>query len=116
MAETAKKWISFIVKRATVRDDFDTLCQHYSGEGNVNHCVATEDCLQKILHYKSKLQLSLNTFLDRMQKMSNIFRNEVEPMAASTQVRELFRRVKHPKLQYTVKALEVGAHLDVITY
>ena len=36
-------------------------------------------------------------------------------MADSTQVRELFRRVQHPQIQDTVKALEVRADLDSIT-
>ena len=37
-------------------------------------------------------------------------------MADSTQVHELFRRVQHPQLQYTVKDIEVRADLDGITY
>ena len=55
-------------------------------------------------------------FLDRMQKIINIFRNGEEIMADSTQVRELFRRVQHPQLQGTVKSLELRADLDGITY
>ena len=60
--------------------------------------------------------MSFNTFLDRMQKMFNIFCDEGEQMADSTQVRELFRRVQHQQLQDTVKALEVKDELDGITY
>ena len=37
-------------------------------------------------------------------------------MEYSTQVRELFRRVQHPQIQYTVKAIEVRDDLDGITY
>ena len=48
--------------------------------------------------------------------MFNIFRDEGEMMVKSTQVHELFRRVKHPQLQYTVKDLEVRANIDGITY
>ena len=51
-----------------------------------------------------------------MQKMFNIFCDEGEQMADSTQVRELFRRVQHQQLQDTVKALEVKDELDGITY
>ena len=54
--------------------------------------------------------------LDSMQKMFNIFRNEGGPMADSTQVRELIRRVQHPQLQDTFKDLEVRANLDGISY
>ena len=48
--------------------------------------------------------------------MFNIFRDEGEEMADSTQVRELFKRVQHPQLLDTVKALEVRADLDGISY
>ena len=51
-----------------------------------------------------------------MKKMFNIFRNEGETMADSTQVRELFRRVEQNQLQDTVKDLEVRADLYGITY
>ena len=37
-------------------------------------------------------------------------------MADSQQVHELFRKVQHPQIQDTVKALEGRADLDVITY
>lgn len=37
-------------------------------------------------------------------------------MADSMQVREQFRRVQQPQLQYTVKDLEVRSDLDGITY
>ena len=45
-----------------------------------------------------------------------IFCDEKEHMDDRTQVHELFRRVQHPVLQDTVKALEVRADLDRITY
>ena len=48
--------------------------------------------------------------------MFNIFRDEEEPMAESTQVRELFRRVQQPQLQDTVTDLEFRADLDGIKY
>ena len=37
-------------------------------------------------------------------------------MADSTQVREIVKRVQHPQIQDTVKAIEVRADLDRITY
>ena len=60
--------------------------------------------------------MSFDTFLDRMQKISNVFYDKEEQMADSTQLRELFRRVQHPRIQDTVKALEVGDDLDGIKY
>ena len=94
VTETAEQWIRGTKKRVNGRDDFYDLLRHYSGEGNVRCRVATVDHLRETLHYKSDRALSFNMFLDRMQKIINIFRNGEEIMADSTQVRELFRRVQ----------------------
>ena len=51
-----------------------------------------------------------------MQKTFNIFREEGEPMADSTQINERFSRFHQPQLSDIVKALEVRADLDGITY
>ena len=48
--------------------------------------------------------------------MFTIFRDKEEQMGNITQLHKLFRRVQHPQLQDTVKALEVRADLDSITY
>ena len=50
VAEMVEQWISNIKNSANGRDDFDALCRHYSGEGNVKCRVATVDCLQETLH------------------------------------------------------------------
>ena len=60
--------------------------------------------------------MQFEKFLDSMQKMFDIFRDKGKMMADSTQVRELLRRVQHPQIQDTVKALEVKSDLDVIKY
>ena len=115
-AEMDGQWIISIEKRANGRDEFDALCRHYSGEGNVSRRVTTVYYLQETLRYKSESVLSFNKFLDRMQKILNIFRDKGEQMANITQVRKLFRRVQHPQLQDTFKALEVRSDLYGITY
>ena len=86
LAETAEQWITSIEKRTNGQDNFDALRLHYSGEGIVSRRVAVVDCLQGTLDYNSERALSLNTFLGRLQKMFNIFRDEEEPMTYSTQV------------------------------
>ena len=116
MAETAEQWIKSIEKRVNGWDDFDVFRRHYSGEGNVSHRATTADHLQNALHYKIKCGLSFTTFLYRTHKLFNIFRDEEEAMADSTQVPELFRRVQSPQLQDTFKSLEVRDNLDGITY
>ena len=101
---------------ANVREDFDELRCHYSGEGNIIRRLATADRLRETLQYKSECELSFNTLLNKMQKTFKIFRDEGEPMANSTQVHELFRRVQHPQLQDRFKAITVRAELDGIAY
>ena len=83
MTDTAIQCIRGTEKHANGRDDFDDLLRHYIGEGNVRCRVATVDRLRETLHYKSDRALSLNMFLDRMQKIINIFRNGEEAMAGS---------------------------------
>ena len=112
----AEQWISSIKKREDGRDQFDAFRCNYSGEVNISHRVATVDCFRETLHYKSEGVLYFNTFLDRMHKMFNIIHDEGEPMADSTQVREILRIFQHPQLQDKVKALEVRADLDGLTY
>ena len=51
-----------------------------------------------------------------MQKIFNLLFDEGGYMSDSTQVCKLFRRVQHPQLQDTVKALEVIADLEGIPY
>ena len=46
VAETAEQWISSTKKRVNGQDNFDALCCHYSGEGNVSRCVKKADRLQ----------------------------------------------------------------------
>ena len=116
MAKKSEQWISSIKKRASCQDYFDALIRHYSFEGNISRRVTMSDLLQEILHYKSKRTLSFKKFLDRMQKMFNIFLDKGGPMANSTQVCELFRRVQNPQLQDKFKALEVRSDLHSITY
>ena len=56
------------------------------------------------------------TFLDRMQKMFNIYKEEGEEMTENAKLRELFKCTKHMQLVESVKALEVSYNMDGLTY
>ena len=58
------------------------------------------------LHYKNERSLVFSIFLDRMQKMFNIYEEEGEEFTENAKLRELFKQVQHPQLQDTVKALK----------
>ena len=83
------------------------LHNHYQGEGNASRHIATTEKLKETLHYKSERSLTFTAFLDRMQKMFNIFQEEGEELSENAKLRELFKWVQHLQLQDTVKALKV---------
>ena len=94
----------------------EALRNHCGGEGNASTRIATAEKLRESLLYKSERSLPLSTFLDRMQKMFNIFEEEREQFTENAKVRELFRHVQHMQLQDTVKAMHVRYDHDGITY
>ena len=72
--------------------------------------------MREFLHYKNERSLAFSIFLDRMQKMFNIYEEEGEEFTKNAKLRELFKRVQHPQLQDTVKALKVRFDMEGITY
>ena len=68
------------------------------------------------LHYKNERSLAFSIFLDRMQKMFNIYEEEGEEFTENAKLRELFKWVQHPQLQDTVKALKVRFDMEGIMY
>ena len=55
-------------------------------------------------------------FLDRMQKMFNIYKEEGKEMTENEKLRELFKHTKHMQLVESVNALEVRYDMDGLTY
>ena len=115
VAESAEQWIKDLTPRVNGRCDMEALRNHFGGEGNASRRIATAEKLRESLHYKSERSLPFSTFLDMMQKMFNIFKEEREQLTENVKVRELFKCVQHTQLQDTVKALHVRYDLDGIT-
>ena len=116
MAESAEQWIHPLAPRGNRRDDVLELRRHYEGEGNQSRRIASADKYRETLHYKSEHAMPWETFLDRMQKMFNIYKEEGEEMTENAKLRELFKRTKHPQLIESGKALEVRYDMDGLTY
>ena len=116
VAETAEQWIKNLEPHADGRRDMLALREHYSGEGNASRRIATAERMRDGLHYKNERSLAFSIFLDRMQKMFNIYEEEGEEFTENAKLRELFKRVQHPQLQDTVKALKVCFDMEGITY
>ena len=74
--ESAEQWIKPFAKRQSGREDMDALRKHYSGEGNTSRRIAVAERIRDTLHYKNERALSFSAFLDKMQKMFNIFEEE----------------------------------------
>ena len=72
--------------------------------------------MQESLNYKSERSLAFSVFLDRMQHMFNIYEEEQEEFSEYTKTRELFKRVQHPQLQDTIKALKVRFDMEGLIY
>ena len=116
VSETAEQWIKHLTRHADGRRDMAALRNHYAGEGNASRRIATADRMRESPHYKSERSLPFTTFLDRLQKMFNVYADEGEAYTDAAKIRELFKRVQHPQLQDTVKALKVRFDMDGLTY
>ena len=115
-SESAEQWIRPLAPRGSGRNDILELRRHYEAEGNQRRRIASADKYCENLHYKSEHTMPWETFLDRMQKMFNIYKEEGEEMTENAKLRELFKRTKHPQLTESVKTLEVRYDMDGLTY
>jgi hypothetical protein len=111
--KTAEQWIKPIARHQSGRGDMQALRNHYSGEGNTSRRIAVAERLRDSLHYKNEKSLQFSTSLDKLQKMFNIFKEEITEQA---KVRMLLKKVEHPQLQDAVGALRVCAQMDGITH
>ena len=114
--ESAEQWIQLLAPRGNGHDDILELRRHYKGEGNHSRRIASADKYRETLDYKSEHAMPWETFLNRMQKMFNIYKEEGEEMTENTKLWELFKRTKHTQLTESVKALEVRYDMDGLTY
>ena len=114
--ETAEQWIKPIAKKQSGRLDMKALRDHYSGEGNTSRRIAVAERIRDTLHYKNERAMQFSAFLDKLQKMFNIFEEENEEISEQAKVRMLLNKVEHPQLQNAVNALRVRASMDSTTF
>ena len=116
VAETAEQWNKNLEPHADGRRDMIALREHNSGEGNASRHFATAKRMREGLHYKNERSLAFSIFLDRMQKMFNIYEEEGEEFTENAKLCELVKQVQHHQLQDTIKALKVRFDMEGITY
>jgi hypothetical protein len=85
--ETAEQWIKPIEKKRNGRQDMIVLRSHYSGEGNTSRRIAMAERIRDSLHYKNERAMPFSSFLDKMQKMFNIFEEMGEPLQEQAKYR-----------------------------
>lgn len=107
--ETAEQWIKPLARRQSGRADMKALRDHYSGEGNTSRRIAVAERIRDTLHYKNERAMPFSGFLDKLQKMFNIFEEEKEAITDPAKVRILLKKVEHPQLQDAIGALRVRA-------
>ena len=115
-SESAEQWIKPLARKQSGRLDMKALRDHYSGEGNTSRRIAVAERLRDTLHYKNERALQFSSFLDKLQKMFNIFKEENEEITEQAKVRMLLKKVEHPQLQDAVGALRVRASMEGITF
>lgn len=115
--ETAEQWVKPIAKKQNGRADMEALRNHYSGEGNTSRRIAVlAERIRDTLFYKSERAMQFSAFLDKMQKMFNIFEEENEQVTEQAKVRMLLKKVEHPQLQDACSALRIRASMEGITF
>ena len=114
--ETAEQWIKPLTRKQNGRADMEALRKHYSGEGNTSRRIAVAERIRDTLHNKNERTMQFSAFLDKLQKMFNIFEEENEQMTEQAKVRMLLKKVEHPQLQDAVGALRVRVTMDGITF
>ena len=86
------------------------------GKATQAGAIATTEQMREGLHDKNERSLAFSIFLDRIQKMFNIYEEEGEEFTDNAKLRKLFKWVQHLQLQDTVKALKVRFDMEGITY
>ena len=92
------------------------LRKHYSGEGNTSRRIADAEKIRDNLYYKNERAMQFSAFLDKLQRMFNIFEEENEEVSEQAKVRMLLKKVERPQLQDAVGALRVRAAIEGISF
>ena len=112
----AEQWIESLEQHANGHHDMLALREHYQGKGNASRCIALAEHMRENLLYKNERSLAFSIFFDRMQKMFNMYEEEGEEFNENSKLPQLFKRVQHPQLQDTIKALKVRFDMEGLTY
>ncbi len=114
--ETAEQRIKPLARKQSGRADMIALRKHYSGEGNTSRRIADAEKIRGNLYYKNERAMQFSVFLDKLQRMFNIFEEENEEVSEQAKVCMLLKKVEHLQLQDAVGALRVRAAIEGISF
>jgi hypothetical protein len=105
--ESAEEWIRILSRFQDGRKDILALKAHFQGEGNASRRIAEADNMRENLHYKSERAFRFQAFLDKLQSMFTIYKEEGEEFTEEAKVRSLLDKTRHRDLQATINAVRL---------
>ena len=103
--QLSEDWIKSIKRLKDGRQDMLALRQHFEGEGNATRRIAQAERLRDSLFYRNERSLTFEMFLNKAQRMFNIFEQQGEPMTEEAKVRFILKKVQHPQLANSVETM-----------
>jgi hypothetical protein len=116
LGETAEEWIRDHKNKQNGRVDFQALQMHFEGEGNVSRRISQAEALHKSLSYKQERSMKFSVFLNKMQQMFQIYKQEGEEKPESAKIRFLLDRTQAPHLQLAVTNLRFQLNQGLLSY
>lgn len=106
--KNTENWIRSVARYQDGRRDMEALCRHFSGEGDSTRRIAdAKQIQQSLLHYK---------FLDSLQRMFTIFKDEGEPLTERAKVDKLLTRVQNSAFAAAVAQLRYQLNTTGVTF
>lgn len=106
--QSAEEWIRGLAHQKNGRADCASLKRHFQGEGNSSRRIAEAESLRDSLFYKSERGLAFHTFLDKLQLMFTIYRDEAEELSEEAKVRIFLKKITHRDLVSAVNAVRMA--------
>ncbi len=91
-------WIKDTVKYSDGRKSMNALRTHFADEGNASRTIADADRLKESLHYKNERSMTFESFLNHLQRMFNIYKEQGEEVPEDQKVRILYKKIQNNDL------------------
>jgi hypothetical protein len=110
------QFIKSIKKMNNGRLDQQALEEHYDGAGNLEIHLKKAKQLQETLHYKNEKVMKFDTFLGKIQEMSNIFEECKQPLYPDAKLEFLLDRIQSSELNADISTMRAKKGEGNCTY